>query len=347
MASEHGYMYGRANAEHLRVVVRDGRPVSHFGFMVWDISLLGVPLRMASVGGVGTLADYRGAGYATQLLGDAERVMRREAVDLVLVSGGRGLYTRNGYVPVGRCLAFNAGCPPPRDGRVSGMAVRTFRPRDLAAFARLSAGEPVRYQRSREQLQQLMAGRLARKVPDRYYMVSITGQDVAWFNISTTLDGRKRLLWEYAGDRGAVLDGVGAAMRRRRWTKLSATVPADDPLVAHLKAAGFVAAQEALPEHTLKILDFRTFMGKLGLVWGERAGVECSGALRFGRSGTGGTIRDGESILRLPDSCAVAALLFGGDTPARSAARRAGGRIGEFVQEALPLPFMLPGMNYV
>jgi hypothetical protein len=265
----------------------------------------------------------------------------------VLVSGGRGLYRRNGYAPAVRCETFALRRPPGPPLRRAGVAVRAFRPRDAATLARLCAAEPARYRRSREQMAQLMAGRLARPIPDRYYLVSVAGQDVAWFDVSTSPDGRSRQLWEYAGDRAAVLAGASAVMRRERWELLRATVPAGDALAARLRAAGCAQTPDSLPEHTFKVFDFGAFMDKLRPVWRERAGADCADALRFARAGSGGAIRDGRRVLRLADSAAVAAFLFGDHGPAAAAARRTGGRIAGFAQAALPLPFMLPGMNYV
>ena len=69
VASEHPYMYHPANARCLRVMVSNGVPVGHVGLRLWEVSLLGVTLKMASVGGVCTHPDFRGRGLATLLLG--------------------------------------------------------------------------------------------------------------------------------------------------------------------------------------------------------------------------------------------------------------------------------------
>ena len=59
------------------------------------------PTSQASVGSVCTHPDYRERGLATRLVEDALRICEQKEVALMLISGGRGLYRRQGCTDVG------------------------------------------------------------------------------------------------------------------------------------------------------------------------------------------------------------------------------------------------------
>jgi GNAT superfamily N-acetyltransferase len=348
MAHEHGYMYCRENGEFLRVMLANGLPVSHFGAKLWTVSCLGVPLRQASVGGVCTHPDFRGRGFATVLLKDAEALLRRAGIDLVLVSGGRGLYLTNGYEKAGRCLRYELN-----SGSASGLAteevrIRSFKPADLRVLAAVAEREPVRYERSLDELAGLVEGRLARIIPDRMVIVSCAGRDLAWFDIMTSFDGKVLTLWDYAGDRAAILAGLGRFMLAHSIDGLSVPVPAHDVALAGRLGAVAKARVEDLPEHTVKILDFRGFMDKVRPILAQRVGGKTLATIRFRNTGSGGVISAGRKSLRMPGSHEVVQRVFGstdGNQPGVPAT--AGTAIRDFVEAAFPLPLVWPGINYV
>jgi len=347
MTREHGYMYGLDNAEYLRIMLADGVPVSHFGTKLWCLSVLGVPLRMASVGGVCTHPDFRGKGLATVLLQDAEKLFRAVGADLVLISGGRGIYVTNGYGKAGRCLVFDleAGAAPKL--AAPELRIRAAAAADLRILAGLTEREPVRYHHPLDEFAQLVAGRQARIIPDQFVIVSCAGEDVAWFDLMTSFDGKTRTLWEYAGDRAAVLAGLSQFMSREGIAKVNAPVLAHDAaMLGHLKARMVPTKEEDMPEHTAKILDFKGFMEKMRPVFQQRLGADLLDEISFTNAGAGGVIRAGAETLALPDSREVVKLVFGSAEPVAALAG-AGPQIREFIQAALPLPLVWPGINYV
>src|SRR5262249_46474734 len=95
-------LFNEANRSNLRVVAEDGRVVSHVGMIQREASLAGCRVRVACVGAVATYEDYRGRGFASLAFQDACDKAADDGVDLMLISGGRGLYTRTGCRRVGR-----------------------------------------------------------------------------------------------------------------------------------------------------------------------------------------------------------------------------------------------------
>ena len=346
MTREHGYMYGLGNAEYLRIMLADGVPVSHFGTKLWGISVLGVPLRMASVGGVCTHPDFRGKGLATVLLQDAEELFRAVGADLVLISGGRGIYVTNGYGKAGRCLVFDLEAGAAAKLAAPELRIRAATAADLRLLAGFAEREPVRYHRPLDEFAQLVAGRQARIIPDQFVIVSCAGEDMAWFDLMTSLDGKTRTLWEYAGDRAAVLAGLELHMRAQGFARVNVPLMAHDAAMTSRLRLVAAAREEDIPEHTAKILDFKGFMEKIRPVFQQRLGADLLDKLSFTNAGAGGVIRAGAEALALPDSREVVKLVFGSAEPV-AALSGAGPQIRAFVQAALPLPMVWPGINYV
>ncbi len=348
MACEHGCMYCSENAAFLRVMLSDGIPVSHVGLKLWEVFLLGVPLRLASVGGVCTHPDFRGKGLATVLLKDAEHLVRARGVDLVLVSGGRGLYTTNGYAPAGCYREFLLDAAVAARFAKAEFQVRRYTSADLRWLAMLSEREPVRYHRPLDELERLIAGRTSRSIPDELVVVSRSGQDLAWLDLATEPGGKPSTLWEYAGDRDAVLSGLSQIMRQKGFSSLNVSLPEQDcGLISRLETVK-EGKKTAMPGHTVKILDFRGFMEKMRPVFRQRVADALLNGLSLENAGAGGTIRMGSESLTLSDPREVVQLVFGSGEQGRGGDPVvAGSRIAEFVRNALPLPLVCPGVNYV
>ena len=98
MGADFDYFLNRENAPHLRVFVENGQVVAHCGWRPADATVFGCRLRVGCIGAVCTDPEQRGKGLGTKLLHDNFRDMRADGVDFALISGRRGLYTRNSAV---------------------------------------------------------------------------------------------------------------------------------------------------------------------------------------------------------------------------------------------------------
>src|SRR5436305_682298 len=102
MRAHYPLLFGPENLAGLRIVPGEPGPLALVGVCVREATLLGARLRVASIGSVCTDPDHRGQGLASTLMADAARHARGMGAALLLISGGRGLYHRLGYVTVGR-----------------------------------------------------------------------------------------------------------------------------------------------------------------------------------------------------------------------------------------------------
>ncbi len=60
LVAEYPHFFTRENASNLRVVVENGKVVSHIGTLRRDASILGCTVRNAALGGVATYEAHRG-----------------------------------------------------------------------------------------------------------------------------------------------------------------------------------------------------------------------------------------------------------------------------------------------
>jgi len=336
MQDEYPCIYRADNAENLRIMLHRGRPVSHIGFMVRHVNLLGVRLKVGSVGGVCTHVDYRGKGLATILLGDVEETLRSRGADVVLISGPRGLYTRNGFAKAGLTSVFYLTSAAAQRLDAPGVEIRSWKDADPTVPARIYEKEPVRYERTPEEFAALLKGQFAGRRRGEVFTVLREGRAVAYFILSSGASPGEWNLWEYAGDRAAVAGGLALFLAERAGSQILARIPWNDAEVLEiLRSLGLDEKPATFLDHTIKILDFARFMEKMRPVFEKNFDAQALSHLRFETRGTGGSIRRDGDEYALEDSHAAAKLVFScPEEPTERRAKSAGGVLGE-------------GLNYV
>lgn len=100
------------NAKNLLVAVDGSKVVSHLGTSFTPMIIDDVEVPYGQIGAVCTHSDYRGQGLGTKLLFNSLESFKAQNVHLVTISGGRGLYRRNGAVDLGCVGEFEVspGC---------------------------------------------------------------------------------------------------------------------------------------------------------------------------------------------------------------------------------------------
>jgi len=201
---------GRPAFENSRIITGPGGAIAaHAGWTQRDATVLRRRVRVGFIGAVFTQAAWRGQGLGTRVLLDA-LARARAGADLVLASGDRDLYRRQGFEPVPPLARYRlpaAGDPP-------NVALRAMAPGDVPAIAALYEREDVHFHRSPGDWAALLrAGRLV-DAPATFTVVMPGGDAagaplgfVAAQHASIRADGtvRPRRILEIAGDRAAIL----------------------------------------------------------------------------------------------------------------------------------------------
>lgn len=251
-------LFTDANRENLRVIVDEtGAIIAHAGCLQRDAMVLKRRVRVGFIAGTFTVPDARHQGLGTRVLLDALARARAEA-DLVLASGDRDLYRRQGFEPVPPLARYRL--PSPVNGPVAGdtggatsgaapkdkVEWRDLTDEDLPAVASLHETEDVHFIRSPDDWAKLRAAARLVDAPARLTTVTRAGSVVGFIATQREFqrpDGslRPRRILEIAGDRQAIVD-VAPALADEL------LIPAYDSTAVALAAArGWVRTTRQFP----------------------------------------------------------------------------------------------------
>ena len=373
MVASYPQLFNEENRENLRVVAEDGRVVCHVGVIRRPATLAGCRIGVACVGAVATYEAYRGHGFASAAFQECCELAAAAGDDLLLVSGGRGLYTRVGCRRVGpEWDVIVEGGAGPDAAKASG-AVRAGEAADgpppaaapvlapigaehIDTMAALYRAEPVRFLRPREDWRRALDCRVVMAARSDFWGIFLGGDMVAYLIAhppvrSWPVEPGQVSVVEFAGDRAAIAGVLPRLQARYEAQRLRLHVQAGDlPGRAYLARAGGTAAP-AFAWGTARVLNFPKLMERCRPLLAERIGTAAAGALRFeadaapGSPDGGVTIRQGSRLLRVPDLGALANYLFGVGAAPASVAGDAD--LAALLAEALPLPVPWYGINYV
>jgi GNAT superfamily N-acetyltransferase len=346
MGEEYPLVFEAQNCEGLRVARAGGRVVAHVGVCIRDASILGAAARVASIGAVGTDPDHRGQGLASRLMADARRHALEQGVSLMLISGGRGLYHRLGYVNVGGFQRYAVPAAPTGKGPETGFEAAEYRPDDLPAIIRLHETEPVRFHRSYDDWNRIIAAGMLMNQRMNLQVIRHGNAIVAYAGMQLPRDGspaRVLRAQEIGGSRSALaaaLPGIAARFGAEAAEVIAWDADAEWRTQALLR--GWAWSSVAFPG-TLGIIDPHRFLAAIAPLVRERSrrglSIEPEGeGARLAAEGEGaGLATMGE----------LTALVFGGETDEARAVPNLPPSVRAAVDEVFPLPLLWYGYNYV
>ena len=343
MPSQFPLLYAESNLPNFRIIRHDSKPVSGVGIRISDAICLGHPFRIGSIGSVCTYEEHRGKGLATLLMHDSERHMRAEGVDLVIVSGGRGLYRRMNYEPAGQVghYAVPAVNPPP------GLAWRDADDEDVEAMARLYVQKPVRFRRPLEDFRATLAAfRIQVRAGPGRTLVAEAGDRITAY-LSALMRRRDGVLTletsETAGDPEATIDLATTLAADQGTESFDLAVPgAHEDLSDACERRGLARVDK--PESgTFKLLDPERFVDRLRPLLAERASSEAALSLRAVNRVGGCAFQLNGERLDINSEADLLRLVF---EPGWEAGELPDGPLGSFLASGFPLPMIMPGFNY-
>ena len=343
MGEHYPVLFHPRNCEQLRITKVDGRIVAHVGIAIRDASILGMPVRVANIGAVCCDPDYRGQGFASQLMDDSRQHSIQQGASLMLISGGRGLYHRLGYVEVGEFDEYGA---PAGDlpEELSLEAIPAERWREAAL---LHQHEPVRWIRPARDWQLLLAAESLMNQPADLLLIRRGGETLAYAGVQRPVPERRPnvRVMEFGGDRNALADALpGIAARYGAQQAEVVVQPGDVPWRRAAADRGYEPQRRAFTG-TLGIIDAPRFLNAVGPLIAERSGD----AFRLlpASEGEGGVLEADSGSVRLENRGQLTALVFGGHTEEAGALPDFPPALRGHLDRALPLPLLWYGYNYV
>lgn len=341
------------------IIAADGKPVSQIGTFQERIHAFDGLIQAGCIGGVCTHPAYRGYGLATQLMEYCTQKLVEGGARLMVISGGRGLYTRLGNVPVGRYANFTIR---PRQAVRTSHKI-TLRPLikqnasiEAMLCSRLYAAEPVRFQRPMEHFldhfQNYEPG-----YNQEEWVVEMDGRPEAYLFLITDWEyvgqpeiGQRRV-YEYAGSRVALAAAIPVVAEQAGINLLEVGIPWQDADLQHLLVGmGYDPQWTALDGHTMRIINFSGLLNDMQTYIRSRLSPSLCRGLHFEQTGPllgadGGdrcTITYGKDHLEL-SGAQMTALVMG--SPEEESPPLPG-VLAEIIPAIFPLPSFLPGINY-
>ncbi|MCE5229238.1 GNAT family N-acetyltransferase [bacterium] len=353
MRAQYPLVLRRDNIEQLRILSENGKPVSLVCMVEGNAALLGCAVRIALIGLVCTGQECQGRGLAGVLMDDAVERATAMGYGMMLISGGRTLYTRRGSHYVGDFVKYEAD--PARLPCADGLTISQMTPERAGDAWPLLEAEPIRFRRTPEDYAKLLATDWVVGYPGSTWLVERTGRAVAVFSIN-----HKRLtdsskieafgVREMGGSRQAALAAVGELARRFGTKQVEWDGCGRDAALADAFAAIGVKPDRAAHYGTVKLLSVERLMNEFKPLLCERLGEKTAAALTITSQIDGGTVRRvafelGNERLMVEGEVEVLAALFG--APEIDPLAAAPEKLGKVLRLALPLPLPLYGLNYV
>ena len=354
MKHKNAVIYYEPNMDDFQIVVEDGKPVSHIAITETDVSIYGYETRIGHVGDVCTDPEYRGKGYATLLLEHCEKKFCDDGVDIVRISGGRGLYVRAGYVHAGLTRSFAISQEEAnRDEQEVDLV--PYREDDLGTVIALYGKETGKIPSPSRHVSEGPA-----KFPGEYMQFPTVFSYPTWetsprmpssWRIPFRAGAREKRVLRYCGIRGRLEATIAGAARQIARTVgaeiLHVTVPFDDRgLIAALTQSGLESSAHAAGG-TTKILDLPRLMTRMRGYIEERIGHRdreiLSGSIRRATAMPSMSVRARSRPTPAPSR---ALCLATGATRATISIHPTE-RSPKRLRHIFPLPLPKPGLNHI
>ena len=349
MGSDYPYFLREENFAQL-LICRDGdRVVTHVGVLEKDVCYFGHRLKVGMVGGVGTHPDYRGRGLATKALLETFRRLRERGGHMMMISGGRGLYLRNGARSVGsfpECvieIAQTSEAPDP------GLELRECTPEDAPVLSAMYRLKPARFIRSLDEWTLHMAERFCANHASQFWLVRRGAHPAAYLIFRTYLENEQKVVsvTEWGGSARDAVQALVTLARQSGAQKVRwSTHRHERDLAAELERAGGSQVAANTMQGTLRIVNFELLMEALSGYMAELLGEDVARDMAFKElAGESFSVRMRGQEALVTGHAQLAEFLFGGGRDALPEPIEEG-PLKEALSAVLPFPALRYDLTY-
>ena len=355
MGREYPLLFRPDRMEQLRVITCEDKPVSLVGCIINDVTLLGCPLRICSVGSVCTDDAARGQGLAGRLVDDAVERSAAAGASVMLISGGRSLYVRRGAYSVGQFSRYSI--PVSQLPAPVGLSVSDLTVDDVPALMKLMEGEPIRYRLVEDEYVTII--RLGRLYDQKARLFSVERDGRPLASIAVTLPKKidpakpappTAVVRHVAGVRAVLPEALKLIAPMLEAEQIDVEGYASDVELASVMSRASSAARPiGFVSGTIKLLNPQRLWNDFLPLLQERIGAPAGEiklswqadelkvhTLKFELAGQSLEIRGDQEVM---------ATMFGSSK--LDPLGQASGPLATLLRKALPLPTVLYGLNYV
>lgn len=260
MAEQFTSLFGEANWGHMFIAIDVNQIVSLVNYYSSIVHIGPCQINVASIGSVCTKAEYRGQKLATKLLLLAEKQMKQENIDLVIISGAGGIYTDFGSSLAGNVFEYCINQEKLIDK--DSVHVVKYEQNKLLNLISIQKKETVRYHRTEEEFSRLLS---AQTFPDTFatypiYLLEKDNTTLAYIVGIIPVEGDEFGIKEFAGDRRTIVDSFRTLVKLHQRDKIHFAADDHDPINQFLSQY----ERKLIHQHaSFKIIDFCDLMEKL------------------------------------------------------------------------------------
>ncbi|MBI1924661.1 GNAT family N-acetyltransferase [Candidatus Poribacteria bacterium] len=347
LMDEYPQLFHDGNLENCRIILEDGKIVSHVGLTQQWASILGCTVGVGCIGGVGTDKAHRGKGYATQLFDDASAKCYAEGFDFMIISGDRSLYRRAGCRKVGR--GYEATIAVEQAERFdAGVSIVSCTEADIPTLSAIYRAEPVRFLRPREVYERALDCCVVMNRFSGFWLIK-KGDAVRGYAIVSKPSDRDTTvrIAEYAGERTTILGAfaqIGKAYHRQN---VALHILGVDGLMRDLLSECGIALKPSHSAGTVQIVNSPQLMARMRPYFEEILGAAEASRLHFTAEEGAYQIRYDADSLTIPERGELAHLIFGTREEMVADHLAGEGKVAELMRRVLPIPALWYGINYV
>lgn len=345
---EYPQLFNEGNLENCRVVIEDGKVVSHIGMTEQMASIFGCQVGVACIGAVSTHPDYRNRGFATKAFHNACAKAYADGIDFMIVSGDRGLYRRAGCRRVGQDYSLEVSKKLANRFDSRGYSLKFCNKDDIPAISRLYRAEPVRFIRTCETYERAFDCNFVMNRPSDFILIKKNDSTRAYLVIQRPGDGDKSTrIAEYAGERSSVLSSLSLVLDHYKLDGLRTHVYDSDTIMQDLLLEKDAELQVDHASGTVLIINFSQFMNRMRPYFENIIGTEETNKLQFLEfNGTYRIVYQDDQVV-IPNRGELAHILFGTQEEMSDDRFENGRKASLLLEQALPIPALWYGINYV
>lgn len=352
---EYPQLFHEENLENCRVIIEDGKVVSHIGMTEQRASIFGCQVGVSCIGAVSTHPEYRNRGFATKAFYDACAKAYADGIDFMIVSGDRSLYRRAGCRRVGEDYSLEVDSELASRFESSGYSLKFGTKDDIPTISQLYRSEPIRFIRTRETYQRAFDCSFVMNRSSDFIIVQKNGSVRAYLIVQQPRNDEEKVVQvaEYAGERSSILSSLNLVINHYKLEGLRLHVYGTDTTMRDIILEKKAELQVSHASGTVLIINYSQFMNRMYPYFENIIGAKETDKLQFLEFDENYRIIYVDDQVVIPDRGELAHILFGTveSNPcgcSMVAERLAdGGKAGEIMQEVLPIPALWYGINYV
>jgi len=344
MQKEYPTLFNEDNLENLRIIIEDGKIVSHIGTLERDISIYNCNLKVGLIGAVCTHPDYRKRGYATLLLNDCIDRFEKHGCDFMLVSGALRIYDSIDCLLIGEVYRVEIREKDlwifEKDEEIS---IENCPEKYCKEMESSYNQKLVKFIRRKEDWENAIRNKFVMNAPCEFLILKEKREYKGYLIVRFYEDKKMFEVREYAGEKEIIKKSIPHIFKKYKLTGISFPIPCEDKDFACYFQDRGVSTYIYPISGTVRVLNFKRMMEKMRPYFREKIGEEAD-KMKFEEI-------DGKYIISLDNEKFImenrrhmtwTVLSRPGKYQIKSK-----NKLSQYIKEILPIPFVWYGINYI